>query len=216
VNHFARLLLVIVAFGVAPGIHLPRPIQPDPRIALHAPLARALARQYLRRMGGLLDLDDLFAIAMAAMWEAIPSFKEGTGVTFGQYARSCMRSELRRQQLFIWRGHRRAWLEQNSIHPHDDDDRGIELPSRDPSPLVLVSRKQTVGRLRAAIALLPKRQQVAIESCYFEELTLVEAGETIGVTKQAMEQRRSKAIGLLGKHLGFMREDEREGGHDHG
>jgi RNA polymerase sigma factor (sigma-70 family) len=212
---FARLFPFVLVFFLS-GVSLPRPVvAADPRIAAHAPLAKSVARKFVRRVGGMLDFEDLFSIAMTAMWEAAPLYDATRGPTFGQYAVSCMWSELRRQQLFVWRKSRRAWLEQNSIHQQDDDDRGIELPSRDPSQFALVSEKEISRELRRAVASLPRRQRAAIESLYWEEQTLVEAGDAAGVTKQAMEQRRNKALSLLAKGLETLH-DDREGGGDHG
>ena len=192
---------------------MPRPVQADPRIAEHLPLARAMARKFLHRMGGMLELDDLTSIAMTAIWQAAPLFDESRGTTFGQYARSCAWAELRRQQRQIWIESRRAWLQQSSIHPQDDDDRGIDLPSLLPSPFALLSEARASRRLREKVATLPDRQRASIELCFFDDMTLAEAGAVSGVSKQAVEQHQRKALASLSYRL---REEEEGSVDDNG
>jgi RNA polymerase sigma-70 factor (ECF subfamily) len=175
-----------------------------------------MARKFVRRMGGMLDFDDLLSIAMTAMWKRAPLFDESRGVTFGQYAEMCMWTDLRVEQKRVWVEARRAWLQQESIHAQDDDDRGIELTSPNPSPQELVIKARLFKKVRAAVATLPRRQRVAVELCFFDDLTFVEAGAATGVSKQAVEQNQRKALAALGYRLREQHDDQREGGGDHG
>lgn len=211
----ARLFaFVLVSF--LSGACLSRPVAPGPRIVAHIPLARAMARKFVRRVGGMLEFDDLLSIAMTAMWKRAPLFDESRGVSFGQYAEMCIWTDLRAEQTRVWREGRRAWLQQESIHAQDDDDRGIDLTSPNPSPQALLSKARLFKKVRAAVATLPRLQRSAIELCFFDDLTFVEAGVATGVSKQAVEQNQRKALASLGYRLRQQHDDEREGGGDHG
>jgi RNA polymerase sigma-70 factor (ECF subfamily) len=195
---------------------VPKPAPADPRIAAHLPLARAMARKFVRRVGGMLEFDDLLSIAMAAMWKKAPDFDETRGATFGQYAELCMWTALRLEQNKVWNERRRAWLQQESIHPKDDEDRGIQLLSAAPSPQELVSKAQLFRKVRDTVSGLPEKQREAIELCFFDEMTLAEAGALSGVSRQAVEQHQRKAIASLKHRLRDQHDDEQKDGGDHG
>jgi RNA polymerase sigma factor FliA len=69
----------------------------------------------------------------------------------------------------------------------------IEDPkSRDPSRMLDVSEMKS--RLAAAIDALPPREKVVIALYYYENLTLREIGEVLGVTESRVSQLHTKAI----------------------
>ena len=69
----------------------------------------------------------------------------------------------------------------------------IEDPkSHDPSRMLDLSEMK--ARLAAAIDALPKREKIVIALYYYENLTLREIGEVLGVTESRVSQLHTKAI----------------------
>ena len=69
----------------------------------------------------------------------------------------------------------------------------IEDPkSHDPSRMLDLSEMKS--RLAAAIDALPKREKIVIALYYYENLTLREIGEVLGVTESRVSQLHTKAI----------------------
>ncbi|MBN2204044.1 MAG: RNA polymerase sigma factor WhiG [Thermoleophilia bacterium] len=69
----------------------------------------------------------------------------------------------------------------------------IEDPkSNDPSRMLDLSEMKS--RLAAAIDALPKREKIVIALYYYENLTLREIGEVLGVTESRVSQLHTKAI----------------------
>jgi RNA polymerase sigma factor for flagellar operon FliA len=64
--------------------------------------------------------------------------------------------------------------------------------SKDPSRLLDLSEMK--ARLAAAIDALPKREKIVIALYYYENLTLREIGEVLGVTESRVSQLHTKAI----------------------
>jgi RNA polymerase sigma factor for flagellar operon FliA len=69
----------------------------------------------------------------------------------------------------------------------------IEDPkARDPSRMLDVTEMKS--RLASAIDALPKREKIVIALYYYENLTLREIGEVLGVTESRISQLHTKAI----------------------
>ena len=64
--------------------------------------------------------------------------------------------------------------------------------ARDPSRMLDVTEMKS--RLAAAIDALPKREKIVIALYYYENLTLREIGEVLGVTESRISQLHTKAI----------------------
>ena len=69
------------------------------------------------------------------------------------------------------------------------------LPDRDaPDPQQLVDQSELRDRIADAIALLPEREKLVVALYYYENLTLREIGEVLGVTESRVSQLHTKAI----------------------
>ncbi len=182
-------IALLLSLLLAPGMTLPRPVAADPRLAEHLPLAKAMARKFLPRMGGLLELEDLVSIGLTAMWVAAPEFDEARGTTFGQFAQRCIWSALRNQQREIWKEHRRGWLRQESIHPKDDDDRGTQLATTIPDP------ERAYSHLEIACAVMDtatgRDRELLRQLCLGE--TLADAGKDAGLSRERTRQIQERA-----------------------
>jgi RNA polymerase sigma factor FliA len=69
------------------------------------------------------------------------------------------------------------------------------LPDRDaPDPQTLVDQAEVRDRIADAIAALPEREKLVIALYYYENLTLREIGEVLGVTESRVSQLHTKAV----------------------
>ena len=76
------------------------------------------------------------------------------------------------------------------------------LPDRDaPDPQQLVDQSELRDRIADAIAALPEREKLVVALYYYENLTLREIGEVLGVTESRVSQLHSKAVLRLRSRL---------------
>jgi RNA polymerase sigma factor for flagellar operon FliA len=69
------------------------------------------------------------------------------------------------------------------------------LPDRDaPDPQQLVDQLELRDRIAGAIAALPEREKLVVALYYYENLTLREIGEVLGVTESRVSQLHTKAV----------------------
>jgi RNA polymerase sigma factor for flagellar operon FliA len=77
------------------------------------------------------------------------------------------------------------------------------LPDRRaPDPQQLVDQGELRDRIADAIAALPEREKLVIALYYYENLTLREIGEVLGVTESRVSQLHTKAVLRLRSKLG--------------
>jgi RNA polymerase sigma factor FliA len=69
------------------------------------------------------------------------------------------------------------------------------LPDREaPDPQQLVDQSELRDRIADAIAALPEREKLVVALYYYENLTLREIGEVLGVTESRVSQLHTKAV----------------------
>ena len=66
--------------------------------------------------------------------------------------------------------------------------------SRAPDPEAVVNQSELRDRIADAIAALPEREKLVIALYYYENLTLREIGEVLGVTESRVSQLHTKAV----------------------
>ena len=70
-----------------------------------------------------------------------------------------------------------------------------------PDPEVSLEQTEVKEALAEAISELPEREKLVVTLYYYEELTLREIGEVLGVTESRVSQLHTKAILRLKAHL---------------
>ena len=68
-------------------------------------------------------------------------------------------------------------------------------------PQEALARNEVKDRLTEAIGSLPEREQLVVALYYYENLTLREIGEVLGVTESRVSQLHTKAVMRLKSHL---------------
>jgi RNA polymerase sigma factor for flagellar operon FliA len=68
-------------------------------------------------------------------------------------------------------------------------------------PQVALDSSEVKDRLTEAIGSLPEREQLVVALYYYENLTLREIGEVLGVTESRVSQLHTKAVMRLKSHL---------------
>jgi RNA polymerase sigma factor for flagellar operon FliA len=71
-----------------------------------------------------------------------------------------------------------------------------------PSPQIALSQTELKETIADAIARLPEREKLVVTLYYYEDLTLREIGEVLGVTESRVSQLHTKAILRLKARLG--------------
>jgi RNA polymerase sigma factor for flagellar operon FliA len=71
-----------------------------------------------------------------------------------------------------------------------------------PDPEKVVDESELRDRIADAIAALPEREKLVVALYYYENLTLREIGEVLGVTESRVSQLHTKAVLRLRSKLG--------------
>jgi RNA polymerase sigma factor for flagellar operon FliA len=78
----------------------------------------------------------------------------------------------------------------------------VLVPSEPPSPHESFQTTELRERMRAALRAIPSRERRIIVMYYFEEATMKQIGEAIGVNESRVSQLHARAIGRLRTALG--------------
>jgi RNA polymerase sigma factor for flagellar operon FliA len=105
-----------------------------------------------------------------------------------------------------------AMVSLNDIY-HSNDDKGLEFMlsatlkgSDDLNPDVMLEKEEIKNFIAEAIKTLPEKEKMVIILYYYEELTLKEIGEVLGVTESRVSQLHTKAILTLRSKIAKMKE----------
>jgi RNA polymerase sigma factor for flagellar operon FliA len=78
---------------------------------------------------------------------------------------------------------------------------GDTIPDRGDSPGALLERSEMRGQLAEAIERMPDREKTVLTLYYFENLTLSQIGEVLGVTESRVSQIHTKSVLQLRSRL---------------
>jgi RNA polymerase sigma factor for flagellar operon FliA len=77
-----------------------------------------------------------------------------------------------------------------------------QTPSEDVGPEEALAERQDRGEVRAAIQKLPDKERQLLEMHYFEDLSLLDAGKRLGLSKSWASRLHARALRLLQAQLG--------------
>jgi RNA polymerase sigma factor (sigma-70 family) len=179
-------------------LHTPKP---DPRIAERLPMCRAMARRYLPMMCGQRALEDLISVAQAAVWKATLTHDESREANFRTYSRRCVRNALENERKNVWATPRRTALHQSSLSPANDEDLGIDLASKAPSPFELLSSARDHRAVNEALARIKPNHRAVLEGLFFADNDQVDVAKMTSVSRQAIQQLSVEALRSLAREL---------------
>jgi RNA polymerase sigma factor for flagellar operon FliA len=78
---------------------------------------------------------------------------------------------------------------------------GDTIPDRGDGPGALLERSELRGQLAEAIERMPEREKIVLTLYYFENLTLAQIGEVLGVTESRVSQIHTKSVLQLRSRL---------------
>ncbi len=137
--------------------------------------------------------------------------EEVTQEVFMALLKSPDRFDPEREALSTWLcgiARRQVWkyLERNRRSPGvdveiDSEENGFELESMDDDPSVVLSRKESVARVRQGLDELPPRMKEVILLCEFEEMTYEDAAAVLNVPIGTVRSRLHRAKAGLAQLL---------------
>ena len=150
-------------------------------------LVVSIATRYFYFSGQVKPLIDYIQSGSIGLWKAIDKFDIKKGNKFSTYAYIVIRNE-----ILISIG--KQW---------DKNDIGEWLDNRNHNLLMKVEDALTIEKeifykeLKEILNELCPQQKHIIELYFFEEISLQDIGDMMGISKQAVEQKKKKAIQIL-------------------
>lgn len=141
-------------------------------ISRHLGTVKRLAGIY---SAGGFDFDDLYSEGLIALMNAVSTFDDSKGASFGTYAYSCINNRMINSL-------RRSNRIRGSEEPMED--REIAVSSSPES--ILMSSEETLERLRLAENRLSKLERSVLKS-YLEGKSHSETAEELGITPKAVD-----------------------------
>lgn len=137
-------------------------------------------------------VDDLSSIGAIALLQAMRTYDPSRGKFFS-WARKRIQWAINNESRSLTL---RARFDELDTDMRDD----LEPADPSPSPESIAAWRTAFERVKAAVK--PKRWDV-VESRFFRDLTIQEAGERIGLTKQAAAYHERQAVEMLAKEMGL-------------
>src|ERR1700734_3132604 len=201
-------------------------------VVAYSPLVKYVAGRMGTNLPGHVDEADLISYGLTGLISAIERFDLSREIKFETYAITRIRGAIidelrtldwvprsvRARAREIERANQR--LEAKLQRAPSDEEMSAELwntsdssgdqvslldtiPDRGaPDPQQLVDQGELRDRIADAIAALPEREKLVIALYYYENLTLREVGEVLGVTESRVSQLHTKAVLRLRSKLG--------------
>lgn len=171
----------------------------------HLPLVRGIARKIHAQLGGRMPLDELVSLGSEGLVEAAYRFDPSTGARFKTYAfyriRGAMLDGVGTLAPLTRSAYRR-------LRTHGVPAPDVRPTAPEPTEFAgttdtdgEVYRAQMRALLERAIAELPAPQQEVIRACYFEDLTILDAGKRIGKSKSWACRLHARALADLRDEL---------------
>lgn len=167
----------------------------------HYGLGLALARKFVAYAG--LDprrhLETARDVAVEALFAAAERYNPNRA-RFGTLAGTAVYRKLS-SHFFAGRRQVRAVSATDYSRAEEGRDRLVDHADPGPDPADQAELAEALALVEAAVRKLPYRERDVIEMRYRRGLTLQEAGEELGVSRQAVQVRESQALARLRRRL---------------
>lgn len=173
-------------------------------IAQYMPLVKSRARSYLRSVHRYLEIDDLIAVGMAAVWTAAETWRPEGGASFGTYVTTIVDRAMLAQKTHLMKSKRHAGTVSLTVGEGDDEQQW-ELDGGWETPEQLAFAVVRAHAVQGAIDALPHRERDLIERRFWNDQTLEEVGHDMGLTKQRVAQIQDEAFRMMRPRLVFLR-----------
>lgn len=151
----------------------------------HLPKMLRLARRILAGRGDA-EAEDAVQEAFLKVWQHAGEWKPGKAKfatwLFRVVTNQCL-DRLRRYK------------------PMKDLDAAADIPDTDPTPGAALEAHEQAAALSLALAALPARQRVALTLCHLEEMSNIEAAETMNISIEALESLLARGRRTLRSRL---------------
>ena len=165
-------------------------------------------------------MDDLIGQGYLGVEIAIRTFDHRPGVPFYAYAKTCIRTEIKK--LIYKHGYCLSCGRYNRTYPRLEAASGLS-ESRDPELMVIAEdgelsdpvqatmAKENSEKIAEAVASLPRKSRIAIESMIGKpkgrkNSVNRDAIEALGITRQQISKYRTDGIKMLRIRLGYLNE----------
>src|SRR5215203_5946826 len=166
-------------------------------VVAYSPLVKFVAGRTGARLPSHVDQADLISYGMIGLIEAMERFEPRRQIRFETFAMQRIRGAIIDELRSLdWvprsvRSRARDIEAANSKLEHESA----------PDPQAALDTSEVKDRLAEAIQDLPERETLVVALYYFENLTLREIGEVLGVTESRVSQLHSKAVLRLRSRL---------------
>lgn len=169
----------------------------------HQKLAHKFAQKNRFRFQRVLEYEDLFSMAMAAIWQASGTYEAGHGASFTTYAFTALLNEFRNLHKHWKRPQRAGAFTVLSLDDlkSDDEQPAWEPRSLLPAPEAELELRELTGLLSLQVRRLDPRSRRVIRGRFEEDRTLEEIGQKEGVTREYIRQVEKKALAQIRQSL---------------
>ncbi len=167
--------------------------------AEHRVLVQSIARRLKRRLGRLVELEDLEAHGMEGLLTAARRYQPGRGATFATFAGHRIRGAML-DAIPTLRGLPRR--ERAGEDPRAPRPEGAwTQPSTDEGAEQAALAREDHERVRRALTRLPRRERLFIDRIYFEDQVIARAGVELGLSRSWASRVHARAITRLRREL---------------
>ncbi len=175
-------------------------------VVAYSPMVKFVAGRLGAGLPSHVEDADLISYGLVGLIGAIERFEPERGIKFETFAMTRIRGsiidELRSLDWVPRSVRSRAReIEQAQAKLEHELQRAPTADEGAADPQEALASNEVKDRLTEAIGSLPEREQLVVALYYYENLTLREIGEVLGVTESRVSQLHTKAVMRLKSHL---------------
>ncbi len=163
------------------------------------PLASKIAWSFRYKLRPLHGIEDLMAIAMAALWTATKTYdlNNAAGAGFATYAKRVVLNSMLNELKHLKTSNRQIFTKCQSLSLEFPDGSPVVEPrSPELDAEAELAAKQAAAALQAAMGKLTSQQRAIIQERFLNrrEPAFMEIGKSRGVSRQRIEQIQNEAL----------------------